>query len=168
MTDLIDSLLEFARTRESLSPANANVSETILRSVQAVRLHPRHHNRSINVLCGSQVSGWFDARKLERALYNLLLNACEAAPGTEGHVEVTAAEVAGAITISVADNGPGLPWETLKGSLDYLVRVSDKSSYVSPTRGQLGNALKCIWAAAFVADGTRGRVDVSTGGMVLT
>ena len=31
-------------------------------------------------------------------------------------------------------------------SLDYLVRVSDKSYYISPTRGQLGNALKCLWA----------------------
>ena len=31
MTDLIDSLLEFARTRESLTPAYSNVSETIQR-----------------------------------------------------------------------------------------------------------------------------------------
>lgn len=108
MTDLIDSLLEFARTRESLSPAYANVAETIQRSVLAVRLHPRHHNRSIDILCGNQVSGWFDQRKLERALYNLLLNACEAAPSVGGTVEVTAAEVAGTITISVADNGPGI------------------------------------------------------------
>src|SRR5208283_4864011 len=108
MTDLIDSLLEFARTRESLTPAYANVSETIQRSVLAVRLHPRHHNRSIDVLCGVQVAGWFDQRKLERALYNLLLNACEAAPAVGGNVEVTAAEVAGSITISVADNGPGI------------------------------------------------------------
>ena len=108
MTDLIDSLLEFARTRESLNPAHANVAETIQRSVQAVRLHPRHHNRAIDVLCGTQVSGWFDQRKLERALYNLLLNACEAAPPLGGQVEVTAAEVAGTITISVADNGPGI------------------------------------------------------------
>jgi signal transduction histidine kinase len=108
MTDLIDSLLEFARTRESLTPAYGNVSETIQRAVQAVRLHPRHHARSIDVLCSGQVSGWFDSRKLERALYNLLLNACEAAPGVEGQVEVTAAEVAGSITISVADNGPGI------------------------------------------------------------
>ena len=108
MTDLIDSLLEFARTRESLSPAYANVSETIQRSVLAVRLHPRHHARSIDVLCGLQVAGWFDQRKLERALYNLLLNACEAAPPLGGTVEVTAAEVAGSITISVADNGPGI------------------------------------------------------------
>jgi signal transduction histidine kinase len=108
MTDLIDSLLEFARTRESLSPSYASVSETIQRSVLAVRLHPRHHNRSIDVLCGVQVSGWFDQRKLERALYNLLLNACEAAPPLGGKVEITAGEVAGAITISVADNGPGI------------------------------------------------------------
>ncbi len=108
MTDLIDSLLEFARTRESLSPAYANVSETIHRSVLAVRLHPRHHARTIDVLCGVHVSGWFDQRKLERALYNLLLNACEAAPPMGGTVEVTAGEVAGSITISVADNGPGI------------------------------------------------------------
>ena len=116
MTDLIDSLLEFARTRESLSPAYANVSETIQRSVLAVRLHPRHHTRSIDVLCGVQVSGWFDQRKLERALYNLLLNACEATPPLGGIVEVTAGEVAGSITISVADNGPGIAesiWDRL-------------------------------------------------------
>src|SRR6202020_1871894 len=108
MTDLIDSLLEFARTRESLSPAYSSVAETIQRAVQAVRLHPRHHNRAIDVVCSGPVLGWFDSRKLERALYNLLLNACEAAPGAEGHVEVEAHEVNGSITICVADNGPGI------------------------------------------------------------
>jgi len=108
MTDLIDSLLEFARTRESLSPAYGNVSDVIQRAVQAVRLHPRHHSRSIDVLCSGAVSGWFDGRKLERVLYNLLLNACEAAPAGGGQVEVTAAEIDGVITISVADNGPGI------------------------------------------------------------
>ena len=108
MTDLIDSLLEFARTRESLSPSYGNVCETIQRAVQAVRLHPRHHNRTIDVLCAAQVLGWFDSRKLERALYNLLMNACEAAPQSGGQVEITAVEVSNAITISVADNGPGI------------------------------------------------------------
>jgi signal transduction histidine kinase len=108
MTDLIDSLLEFARTRESLSPTYGSVSDVIQRAVQAVRLHPRHHPRSIDVLCTGSLSGWFDARKLERALYNLLLNACDAAPAVNGVVEVTAAEIGGAITISVADNGPGV------------------------------------------------------------
>ena len=108
MTDLIDSLLEFARTRESLSPAYSGVAEVIQRSVQAVRLHPRHHARSIDVVCTSPLMGWFDSRKLERALYNLLLNACEAAPVLSGHVEVRATESEGSIIISVADNGPGI------------------------------------------------------------
>jgi len=44
------------------------------------------------------------------------------------------------------------------------VRVSDKAYYVSPTRGQLGNALKCVYAASYVADGERGEVEVTTGG----
>jgi signal transduction histidine kinase len=109
MTDLIDSLLEFARTRESLSPSYGNVLETIQRAVQAVRLNPRHHSRSIDVLSSPQLAGWFDPRKLERVLYNLLLNASEATPAVGGKVEVRAEDVSGAIEISVADNGPGIP-----------------------------------------------------------
>ena len=108
MTDLIDSLLEFARTRESLTPTYGGVTETVQRAVQAVRLHPRHHGRSIEVHSDGPCAGWFDPRKLERALYNLLLNGCEAAPVVGGRVEVTLSQNAGSISIAVADNGPGV------------------------------------------------------------
>jgi len=64
---------------------------------------------------------------------------------------------------SVADNGPGLPFSTIKKSLDYMVRVSDKQYYVSPTRGQMGNALKTVWAAPFVTFG-EGEVIVESRG----
>lgn len=116
MTDLIDSLLEFARTRESLTVTYANVSETIQRALQAVRLHPRHHDRSIDVRCATDAAGWFDQRKLERALYNLLLNACEAAPFPGGKIEITASEASSAIAISVADNGPGIA-DSIRGRI---------------------------------------------------
>jgi DNA topoisomerase VI subunit B len=66
--------------------------------------------------------------------------------------------------LSVRDHGPGLPVKTLKSSLNYLVRVSDKAHYVSPSRGQLGNALKCLWAAPYVAHGQQGYVEVVTRG----
>jgi DNA topoisomerase VI subunit B len=66
---------------------------------------------------------------------------------------------------SVRDNGPGIPQEVLARSLDYLVRVSDKYYYVSPTRGQMGNALKVVWAAPFVARGDYGRVEVWSRGL---
>ncbi|WP_369335675.1 hypothetical protein DOP62_14190 (plasmid) [Synechococcus elongatus PCC 11801] len=53
----------------------------------------------------------------------------------------------------VSDNGPGLPTETIESSLDYSVSVSSNSAFVTPSRGQLGNALKLVWAASYVATG---------------
>jgi signal transduction histidine kinase len=108
MTDLIDSLLEFARTRESLSPTYASVSETVQRAMQSVRRHPRHQGTLIELQCNTQSLAWFDSRKLERAIYNLLLNACEAAPSSEGRVLVTVERIGHAVTIAVSDNGPGI------------------------------------------------------------
>jgi len=108
MTDLIDSLLEFARTRESLSPTFASVLETVQRAMQAVRLHPRHQGTLIEINSNGQSLAWFDPRKLERALYNLLLNACEAAPSNAGRVQVTIGRTGSAVTIEVSDNGPGI------------------------------------------------------------
>jgi signal transduction histidine kinase len=108
MTDLIDSLLEFARTRESLNPTYASIGETVQRAMQAVRLHPRHQGTRVEVRSNGKNTAWFDPRKLERALYNLLLNACEAAPGSEGRVIVTIERAGHAVTIAVSDNGPGV------------------------------------------------------------
>lgn len=98
---------------------------------------------------------------LTKELIDNALDACETA-GITPEIEVTLEDNA----VSVCDNGPGLPVETLERSLDYLVRVSDKNHYVSPTRGQLGNALKCVWAAPFVIDGEAGRVEVATNGQL--
>jgi signal transduction histidine kinase len=111
MTDLIDSLLEFARTRESLSPCYANMAETAQRAIQAVRLHPRHQGTRIEIASNGQSTAWFDPRKLERALYNLLLNACEAAPSSEGRVQIDIESANSSISVAVSDNGPGIAEE---------------------------------------------------------
>ena len=63
----------------------------------------------------------------------------------------------------VSDNGPGLPLETLEKSLDYEFRVTDKIGYISPSRGQQGNAFKTLWAAPFMATG-EGKIEVEIGG----
>src|SRR5260370_42626111 len=62
MTDLIDSLLEFARTRESLSPTYASVVETVQRAIQAARLHPRHQGTLIEVHGAGHSMACFDPR----------------------------------------------------------------------------------------------------------
>jgi signal transduction histidine kinase len=109
MTDLIDSLLEFSRTRESLHPTYGNVRDSVARVVQAIRLHPEFHLIGISVSQEGNSSGWFDARKLERAIYNLLLNACEAVIPDAGSIEVKLNEVRGGVEIRVKDTGRGIP-----------------------------------------------------------
>lgn len=66
--------------------------------------------------------------------------------------------------VSVADNGPGLDENVIYKSLDYTIRISDKNYYISPSRGQLGNALKCLWAMPYVVDSEDGRVEVTANG----
>jgi len=57
---------------------------------------------------------WIDARKLQRALLNLIKNACEVLSSKEvkaPRITVTMAEAKGQLQIEVADNGPGIPPE---------------------------------------------------------
>lgn len=68
--------------------------------------------------------------------------------------------------ITVADNGPGVPAETVKGLLDYSVRVSSREAYVSLTRGAQGNALQTIFAMPYVLAGDHhGQVHIEASGV---
>ena len=116
MTDLIDSLLEFSRTRESLRPTHGNVRDSVERVVAAIRSHPEFHPIRITTSQEGNSSGWFDPKKLERALYNLLLNACEAVVPEGGRIHVGLTEVQGGIEVRVSDNGRGIP-EVIRGQL---------------------------------------------------
>jgi signal transduction histidine kinase len=121
MTELIDSLLEFSKTRESLRPNYANVRNTLDRVVQAIRVHPEFNRVQITVHQTGHSEGWFDARKLERVLFNLLLNACEAVPQENGQVQISLSEIAGGVEIRVADNGRGIPQEVRNSLFDPFV-----------------------------------------------
>jgi DNA topoisomerase VI subunit B len=75
------------------------------------------------------------------------------------HVAVTKS------AITVTDNGPGIPSETVRGALDFSVRVSSREAYVAPDRGAQGNALKTLIAMPFVLDGERGRITIAAKGV---
>ena len=109
MTDLIESLLEFSRTRESLSLVYGCVDDVIRRAIQSVWANPEFQHVQVSVTAGSPTECWYDARKLERAFYNLLLNACQAVPGDSGKIEITIATADDWLEIWIADNGPGIP-----------------------------------------------------------
>jgi DNA topoisomerase VI subunit B len=96
-------------------------------------------------------------------LKELLDNALDACEEADVAPEIAVTVDCGGITVS--DNGPGIPQETVTSVLDYNKRVSSREGYVSPTRGAQGNALKCVLAMPFVLDGDRGRVDISARGI---
>ena len=108
MTELIESLLEFSRTRESLRPSYGDVRSAVDRAVQGVKAHPEFQRIRIRISCDGSTEGWFDFRKLERALLNLLLNACEVVPAQSGKIDVGLRRQGENLEIRIADNGPGI------------------------------------------------------------
>src|SRR5580700_8175672 len=108
MTDLIESLLEFSRTRESLRPSYGDVRSAVDRAVQGVKAHPEFQRIRIRISGEGSTEGWFDFKKLERALLNLLLNACEAVPAESGKIDIGLRRKGESLEIRIEDNGPGI------------------------------------------------------------
>jgi DNA topoisomerase VI subunit B len=71
-----------------------------------------------------------------------------------GVVPEISVEFAGS-SLTVTDNGPGIPPAVVERILDFATRTSDKAAYVSPTRGAQGNALKTVLAIPYVLNGGR-------------
>ena len=59
-------------------------------------------------------------------------------------------------SISIADNGSGMATETVERILNYAYRTSSNAAYVSPTRGQQGNAIQCLVAMSHALSGEPG------------
>jgi len=109
MTELIDSLLEFSRTRASLTPTYGSLYATMKRSLDAVKGSPEFNKITVNLRQAGSVEGWFDHRKLERAFFNLLLNACQSVNSGTGKIAVELREHGDGVEITITDNGRGVP-----------------------------------------------------------
>jgi signal transduction histidine kinase len=111
MTDLIESLLLFSRTGESLQLSYESLPFLAERSVAMARAHPDAQKVHFTVDPMPQIEVSIDALKIERALYNLLLNACQAArqAAETPTVRVSLTEDSEQISFCIVDNGPGVP-----------------------------------------------------------
>jgi hypothetical protein len=88
------------------------------------------------------------------------LDACEAAS-----VSPVVKILVSPDSITVADNGPGMAPATLERILDYGFKTSSNSAYVSPTRGQQGNALQTLLAMAYALTGKPGVTIIKSRGV---
>jgi signal transduction histidine kinase len=109
MTDLIDSLRELSHQRNAITPVRTNIDEVIGRAVEAIHAKAEFRNAKIALVGSDDLEGMFDARKLERVFFNLILNACEATSEINGHISVEVKQAKSFCEIRVQDNGNGIP-----------------------------------------------------------
>lgn len=112
-TDMIESLLIFSNTGAVIRRSPELMATLLERAVAVVRAHPDSERVSISVSYGDpkQTAIVADGKQIERALCNLMLNACQAPRPTETEFKVSVVlEVQEAqMTVSVIDNGEGVP-----------------------------------------------------------
>jgi len=109
MVDLLDSFRELAREEGSITPAPALLDQIVRHAVEAVLARPELRSRRVKVTTSGPTNGVFDAKKMERAFFNLVLNACEAAPEGTGAISVDIHSSDDSFDVRLADNGPGIP-----------------------------------------------------------
>ncbi len=113
MTELIESLLMFSRTGNILHLNSEFMPVVVERAVALVRSHPAAAKVEIQIHASqSQPPSeiWIDSKKIERAIYNLLLNACQSAARSTPHplVSISLLEDEAFVRLRIQDNGPGV------------------------------------------------------------
>jgi signal transduction histidine kinase len=110
-TDMLDSLLIFGSTGTALRLVVTPMSSLVERTVALVRTHPDADRVSIQIeKTEGDTTASFDTSQVERAVYNLLLNACQSARESEGLREVTVlvSSQESTVSVSITDSGPGV------------------------------------------------------------
>lgn len=119
-TEMIESLLVFSRTGGNLSRTPEQLASVTERAVALIRSHPDASGVDLEFRCcdPADTTAAVDAKQIERAIFNLLLNACQSgrAPGTTPRVVVVLDGDTRDLKVSVIDNGMGVP-ENIRNSL---------------------------------------------------
>jgi signal transduction histidine kinase len=123
MTERIESLLQFASSGRKGPLVHARLSVIVEKAIAAVKCHPDGKNVSIIVREFPPAEADIDARNLESGIYNLLLNACQAATCSTclPEVQVHLTEVDERIYVTISDNGPGIPASVRRTLFDPFV-----------------------------------------------
>jgi signal transduction histidine kinase len=119
-TDMIESLLIFSRTGASIRRSPEFLATLVEHAVALIRTHPDAEGVRIETRYGDRTRTGVvvDEKQIERAIFNLLLNACQSVrtSANAANVLVTVEAWERQIMVNVIDNGPGVP-EKIRESL---------------------------------------------------
>jgi signal transduction histidine kinase len=119
-TDMLESLLIFSRTGASIRRQPELMATLVERAAALIRTHPDGDGVTLETHYGepTDTAAVVDGKQIERAISNLLLNACQSARvvGPIAYVMVTLEVKQESIMVNVIDNGPGVP-ESIRQSL---------------------------------------------------
>jgi signal transduction histidine kinase len=112
-TELLESLLMFSRTGSGSRRSQHSISAIVEKAVSMVRSHPDAAGVAISTDPGdpADTEVLADGKQIERAVYNLLLNGCQAphAAGVLPAISVRVLAYEESVQIDVVDNGDGIP-----------------------------------------------------------
>jgi signal transduction histidine kinase len=147
-TDMLDSLLIFSRTGAALQRVPTAMSALVDRAMALVKTHPDaegvmllHEATKVDTTAAVEI------KQVERAIYNLLLNACQSARESTGlrEVRVSLSADSNAVSVTICDTGPGVA----KG-----IRESLFDPFVSQGKQKgTGLGLTLAWSVAREHDG---------------
>jgi signal transduction histidine kinase len=147
-TDMLDSLLIFSRTGAALQRAPAAMSMLAERAMALVKTHP-DADRVKLVLEEIDVdtTAAVDTKQVERALYNLLLNACQSARESAGlrEVRVSLSADSASVSVTILDSGPGVAEGIRESLFDPFVSQGKQKG--------TGLGLTLAWSVAREHDG---------------
>jgi signal transduction histidine kinase len=123
ITELLDSLRDLASERRNVSPVSASIDQAMRRAVDAVLSRPELRNRSVSIHVTGDTTGIFDPKKMERAFFNLALNACEATSEQNGAITIDILSHEDFFEIRMEDNGGGIPASIQSTLFDPFVSV---------------------------------------------
>jgi len=119
-TELLESLLIFSKTNSAFHRQRDTLLGITEKAISLLHAHPEAEGVVIRVDCEDPDGGkaYVDAKQMQRAIYNLLLNACQSARKSESRREVLVwiAAQNGTIKVRITDSGPGVA-EQIRNSL---------------------------------------------------